>query len=223
MSSKREDVYARLRDDILSGRLDPGQPISERSAAEAFGASRVPLREALIQLERDGLVTVAQHRGAFVRSFTPSMLQNLYELRQALEGLAAEKAASLVGPDAMTPHVRRFQRALAVKNPDAKTIERDGFEFHEAILVGCANPLIEETVARIRDQVTVAKRMTYLQSDEHWLRRSAQEHLGIAEAVRDGEGALAGQRMIAHIAAWSLRFGSQFTESPAPSHPPNEE
>ena len=207
MVSKRDDVYARLRNDILQGAIEPGQPISERAVAESLEASRVPVREALIQLERDGLVTFASQRGAFVRSFTPSMVVDLYEFRQALEGFAAGRAALVMQPAALKPHIRAFERALRRAAPDPVATEREGSEFHEAILSGCGNGLVEQAAARIRDQTTLAKRMTYQRSDDEWLRRSAREHLAIAEAVSSRDPVEAANRMVAHISAWSLRFG----------------
>jgi len=206
MLSKRDNAYVQLRSDILDGSLMPGDAISERSVAESIGASRVPLREALIQLQRDGLVTVAPHRGAFVRAFTLDTLQQLYELRGALEGLAASKAAVILGKHAMTPHIKAFKSTLRLKTPDAARPEREGVDFHEAIINGCGNPMVTEACARIRGQSQLAKRMTYYPPDHAWLRRSTQEHLDIAEAISRGDSLEAERQMRAHISAWSRRF-----------------
>src|SRR5262245_45572811 len=100
--SKREAVYEQLRDQILAGDLRPGEVINERTVAESLGSSRVPLREALIELQRDGLVRLVPRRGAFVRTFSAPDVQHLYELREALEGLAAARAALVLPPGAMT-------------------------------------------------------------------------------------------------------------------------
>lgn len=212
MVSKRDDVYEQLRNAILRGGMRPGDVISEREVAESLGASRVPLREAVIQLERDGLVMVVPRRGAFVRTFTAVELQHLYELREAVEGLAAARAAVRLPPAEMTPHIRAFRSELRAKRLDPVASERLGVDFHEAVLQGCGNPLVAETSVRIRDQVQLAKRTSYRHADAEWLRRGAQEHLDIAEAVASGDSAEAERQMKSHIAGWSRYFRSQLDD-----------
>lgn len=209
MASKRDDVYTRLLGAILHGDLLPGEPISERAVAESLGASRVPLREALIQLQRDGLITNVPRRGAFVRTFSSQELEQLYELRGALEGLAAARAALLLPRGALTAFRRSFSKALRSRVLDAQAAEQLGVAFHEKILEGCGNPLVTETAAKIRDQVQLAKRMSYDRASAEWVLRGAREHLDIAEAITVGDSAEAERQMKAHIAAWSRHFSEQ--------------
>lgn len=207
--SKREAVYTKLRQEILTGALCPGDVINERSVAESLGASRVPLREALIHLEQDGLITVITRRGAFVRTFTAPEVQHLYELREALEGLAAGRAALVMPPTALVPRVKELRKFLRSRNPDAAEAERLGVAFHEHILEGCGNPLVSETSSRIRDQVRLARRTSYERASTDWWRRGAEEHLHIAEAIAAGDSAEAERQMKAHISTWSRHLRDQ--------------
>jgi DNA-binding GntR family transcriptional regulator len=209
--SKRETVYEQLRHEILRGDLRPGDVINERSVAESFGSSRVPLREALIELQRDGLITVIPRRGAFVRTFSGRDVQHLYELREALEGLAAARAALVAPRGAMTPVMQRLRSVLRSKKTDAKEAELAGVAFHDLVFEQCRNPLVGETAARIRDQVQLARRSSYDYSSDEWMRRGVEEHLHIAEAIADRDSAEAERLMKAHISAWSRHFRDELS------------
>lgn len=86
------DLFQRLHDDVVSGVLDPGEPLVEATLARQYGVSRTPVREALNRLEHDGLI-VRQHRSLRVRERTPAEILDIYQVRITLEGLAAREAA----------------------------------------------------------------------------------------------------------------------------------
>jgi DNA-binding GntR family transcriptional regulator len=88
-----EQVMARLRDMILSGELAPGSRLDQNDLARRFGVSLVPLREALARLQSSGLVRIVPHRGVFVESLSVEELLDIYQVREALEELAARLAA----------------------------------------------------------------------------------------------------------------------------------
>jgi DNA-binding GntR family transcriptional regulator len=211
--SKRDAVYTHLRREILEGGLKSGDVINERTVAESLGASRVPLREAMIQLERDGLITVVPRRGAFVRTFTGQEVQHLYELREALEGLAAARAALVMPEESLTECVAELRAFLRTKKPDVVQAERLGIRFHELVLEGCGNPLVSETSARIRGQVRLARRTSYERTSIEWWRRGAEEHLHVAAAILGGDSAEAERQMKAHISAWSRNLRDQLPVS----------
>ncbi|CAN5223770.1 GntR family transcriptional regulator [soil metagenome] len=89
----KDVVYRRLVDAIVDLRLRPGQQLRERQLAEQMGVSKTPIREVLVRLEKEGLVTVAPYRGAIVRGYTNSDIREIYELRELLEGFCARRAA----------------------------------------------------------------------------------------------------------------------------------
>ena len=89
-------VHDALRAAILEGEIAPGARLRAEALAERFGTSRTPIREALLMLEREGLVIVEPHRGAIVRSFDPADLLDLYEVRALIEPHAAARAATRI-------------------------------------------------------------------------------------------------------------------------------
>jgi DNA-binding GntR family transcriptional regulator len=90
-------VSEELREAILSGEFGPGERLRTASLAKRFGSSRTPVREALVQLEGEGLVDIEPRRGALVRSFASADLIDLYEIRALLEPAAAARAALRAG------------------------------------------------------------------------------------------------------------------------------
>src|SRR3712207_4131206 len=90
--SLSEDVADRLRDAIFRGSYKPGEPLREEQLAAMLDVSRGPVREALVQLEREGLVIVRRHRGATVARLSRADLEEVYSLRLALERLAMQRA-----------------------------------------------------------------------------------------------------------------------------------
>src|SRR5690554_1246467 len=89
----KDDVFEELVEDILTNRLAPGEALVERSLADRFGISRTPIREVLLRLHSEHLIDFFPHQGAFVRKMTPQDVRELFELREALEPLAAKLAA----------------------------------------------------------------------------------------------------------------------------------
>jgi DNA-binding GntR family transcriptional regulator len=203
MASKRDIIYGKMREAILRGDLLPGELISERTVAESLGASRMPMREALIQLQSDGLITVIPQRGAFVRKFSAAELDHLYELRGALEGLAAARAALTLPSGALDSFCRSFTDALESGDLQPEAAEELGLAFHERVFEGCGNPLVCEMAATIQAQVQLAKRMSYHHASPEQVRRGVKEHLDIGLAIAAGDSAAAESQMKAHIASWS--------------------
>jgi DNA-binding GntR family transcriptional regulator len=91
-----------LRSAILDGSLKPGQPLHENALARQLSVSRSPIREALIQLERESLVVSRPNRPAVVRRPSPDEISQVYTLRSALEGIAARWAAERATPALVT-------------------------------------------------------------------------------------------------------------------------
>ncbi|MFC5747487.1 GntR family transcriptional regulator [Actinomadura rugatobispora] len=111
----KEVVYRRLVRAIVELHLRPGQQLRERQLAEQMRVSKTPIREALVRLEKEGLVTVAPYRGAIVRGYTHTDVREIYELRELLEGFCARRAAMQIS-DAdeaeLRANVRRSRELL---------------------------------------------------------------------------------------------------------------
>lgn len=114
----KELVYRRLVRAIVDLELRPGEQLRERQLATSMQVSKTPLREALVRLEKEGLVTVAPYRGAIVRGYRRRDIREIYDLRELLEGFCARRAAMQISDDdedALRDNVRR-SRALLDEN-----------------------------------------------------------------------------------------------------------
>lgn len=131
-----------LRDYIVDGRIRPGTRLVERQVAEQLGISRVPVREALIQLEKEGLIT-SRPAGRYVIELSEQDIHKLYQARRVLERLAVELAAQNTTPE----HAKTLQNKLqemrdAVARQDRGAYVRDDVEIHRLIWGQAKNPYL---------------------------------------------------------------------------------
>ncbi len=141
-------VHDALRAAILEGEVVPGARLRAEALAERFGTSRTPIREALLMLEREGLVSVEPHRGAIVRSFDPADLLDLYEVRALIEPHAAARAATRIS----TEQVDRM-RALCDKaeRRAAKVADHIAYneEFHRIVVESADSPRLTSAMRAV--------------------------------------------------------------------------
>jgi DNA-binding GntR family transcriptional regulator len=132
-------VHDELRALILEGRLAPGERLRAEAVAERLGTSRTPVREALLMLEREGLVLVEPHRGAVVRAFDAADLLDLYEVRALIEPHAAHRAATRIELD---PLARLGELCGLAERPQASVDEQIAHneEFHALIAAAAGSP-----------------------------------------------------------------------------------
>jgi DNA-binding GntR family transcriptional regulator len=113
-----EQVARYIRSLVFEGELRPGRRIPQDEIATTLGVSRIPVREAIIALEREGLVTIEPHRGAFVNLITPDTIRDQYELYGLAFGLATRRAAER-GGDSFVDELRAIHtRLVAATDPD---------------------------------------------------------------------------------------------------------
>lgn len=128
-----DQVAALLRQQLMRGRLRPGAKLVEREVAELLGVSRAPVRDALIQLEQEGLV-VSRTNGRFVVELDERQFRELYQIRLVLETLAAELAASRPGAAASAElHAKLADMADALAQADEDAFSRADMELHGLI------------------------------------------------------------------------------------------
>lgn len=152
-------VYAQLAHAISENELRPGQRLVEDDLAAALGVSRAPIRDALRDLERDGLVESRPRRGKFVTSVTAKDAAEVYSLRAALEGMASYLAAPTVADEqidellAITSEMRRYSQA-----GDMKMLTELDTKFHEKICVMSGNQRLIEDWRRMSRQIRLLSR-----------------------------------------------------------------
>jgi DNA-binding GntR family transcriptional regulator len=191
-----ERVAAQLRAEILQGDLAPGSRLSQQSIAERFGVSRIPVRDALQILAGEGLVRPMSNATAAVTGMSVAELQELYELREAVEPLATHIAVPNVGrADLLT---MRKQLEIMEEHADTHTWLAANADFHAAVYKRANRPRMIELVERLRG---LTDRYLYVHLEvigqtEHLV----SEHLDILAAVESGDAALAARLVREHLA-----------------------
>ena len=192
-----QPVYERVKHDIVTGALAPGEPLLETLLAERYAVSRTPIREALRQLDRDGLVERAG-RSMRVRYFTPEQIYDIYEVRGILEGAAARAAA-----ERRTPFdLDRLRDLLAHLEDDGLDVEQRASlnrGFHAAIWRAGHNSILIEQIERLY-LTSIGHMSTTLADDARW-RNSLDEHRRLLDAIEAGDGDEAERLTLEHLRA----------------------
>src|SRR2546422_7812129 len=147
LGAVRERVLASLRQEIIAGSLRPGDRLVERELAERLGVSRVPVREAIRALVAEGFVHFETPRRAVVRRLTRHDVQELFELREALEVYAAGLAAARATPQDLAQVQELLDlAATATEAGDAEVITDVNSRLHDRIVAMAGNSLLTEAL-----------------------------------------------------------------------------
>ena len=152
-----DEATDRIRDAILNGELSPGEKVGEVELSRVLTVSRGPVREALVRLEQEGLVTSEWHKGTTVVDFTKSDIRQLATLRIALEQMAASEASREATPEdfaRLHDIIERMRAARLAGNDDA--LVRLDVEFHDAICQAAHHPRLYTAWSTVRSQVALA-------------------------------------------------------------------
>lgn len=193
----KDAVHQTLVDEIVSGVLAPGTPLSERSLVERFGISRTPIRQVIWMLERDGLVDVHVHRGVFVKKLGATEIIELFQLREALEPLAARLAALHRPADELAALERRMLEAVADENRSAGQLVELGAELHDAIVRWSGNRMLTRIYETLRMQTHLLRNL--LHESQGSERASLKEHTEIVAAIRRKDAGEAYREMAEHL------------------------
>ena len=150
----RDVVFNTLRQAILKGELKPGERLLEIALAERLGVSRTPVREAMRKLEQEGLVVMIPRRGAQVASITEKDLNDVLEVRIALENVAIEKACKLITEEELGRlwvAAKEFEKTKAEGNL-VRLAEAD-VAFHEIIYQASDNKRLNQVLNNLREQM----------------------------------------------------------------------
>lgn len=197
---QRDAAYDRLMALILSDRLSPDRPLSERKLAEALDIGRTPVREAIRALAGDGVLEIRPARGTYLRGIELEELQELYEARQMLEGQAAYFAAERGATPQLSAHRERLARAGQSMVPGDRDGTNDAArgEFHLDVLRAARNGVLLDLYLPIRLRFRVAARRVRLPGGDcgDW---AARDHLAILDAIEAREPEEARRRMGEHL------------------------
>ena len=194
----RDVVFNTLRKAILKGELKPGERLMEIALAERLGVSRTPVREAMRKLELEGLVVMIPRRGAQVANITEKDLNDVLEVRIALENLSIENACMRMTEEQLEElwnAAKNFEATMAEGNL-VKLAEAD-VAFHEVIYKSSDNRRLNQVLNNLREQI-YRYRVEYLKLKERHP-QIIQEHNDIVESIEKGEKERATKVTCTHI------------------------
>jgi len=181
-TSLKDHAYQRIKDAILNLQLKPGAPLVEADLAEQLGVSKTPVRDALLELRREGLVTKIPYSGTFVSEITVKDIREIIQIRAVLEGLAARLATPHLSDAALEYLGSLIDRELdAIEVDDTELAARLNSEFHEIILAQVENQRLVALAENFEDQL---QRFRTLSSQlKGRLKKSAEEHRRVLLAL----------------------------------------
>lgn len=191
----RDQVYEALQARIGDGRLRPGDRIFEQEIAVEFGVSRVPVREAIRMLQSSGLVEVRERRrGVFVRSLDRRQLEELFDVREALEVLAARLAAERSDADDIE-HLGELSRDArrALDDSDVEAMSEANTAFHDKLMALSGNELLVSMLEPLHGRLAWLFRVN-LEPE-----RVCAEHEELYAAIVAGDVALAAEVAQRHV------------------------
>ncbi|NJN82441.1 MAG: GntR family transcriptional regulator [Caldilineaceae bacterium] len=199
-STLAERVYETLKGRILQHEYSHGQKLNIAALAEDLNVSNTPVREAISRLEKVGLVKVVPYRGPFVRSLSPSEAAGVFEVRIALESLAARLAAASADDDARAEiqRLRDAQQAAFVEHNMELALDLD-VHFHEAIAQSTGNSALVGLLQMLADWTVLF--MQFGLPTPRPPERVIDEHDQIVAAIAARDGDRADEAMRIHIAA----------------------
>jgi DNA-binding GntR family transcriptional regulator len=150
----RDVVFNTLREAILKGELKPGERLMEMHLANKLGVSRTPIREAIRMLEQEGLAVTIPRKGAQVAKMTEKDLQDVLEVRDALDALAVICACERM-TDQQFMELKEAMKVFeaATKKDDVRNVVEADEAFHDVIYAAAANPKLENIINSAREQM----------------------------------------------------------------------
>ncbi|WP_170317694.1 GntR family transcriptional regulator [Paroceanicella profunda] len=195
--SRAVQAYQRLLEMLLRHELPAGSILHERRVAEFLEMSRTPVKDALLRLESEGLLTRSPGRGFAVRAFPVRELLEALHVRAVLEAEAARIAAERIAPDALDRAEAEIRALLEAPEPSSEQDWEVDNRFHAMLALATGNAVLAETIQALRTR-------TYVFNKSRMPERFAvghQEHLAIIAALRARDPEAARARTQAHIEA----------------------
>ncbi len=198
-----QQAYRHIRDEIILGKLDGRQHLTENYFAERFGISKSPVREALNRLESEGLITIVPRRGAFVAELSAHDIEEIFELREALEPMVIRDA---VLNDKVLSHMRAAVMSAGQfreQNDKANYIRADA-SFHTTLVDASSNSRLKKILENMRNQMLIVRSRTFELSSH----TSVKQHQGILDAIEARNREHAANLMAEHIRTVRARLVS---------------
>jgi DNA-binding GntR family transcriptional regulator len=205
MKSRSETLRDAIEEMIAVGTLSPGQHLDETELAAAFGVSRTPIRETLIQLASMGLVVIRPRRGAVVAELGPQQLVEMFEVMSELEAVCARLAARRMTPDEQATLLAAHascKEALDAADHEEYYVRNEAF--HQAIYAGSHNQFLIEQARSLYRRLRPYRRLQLRVRNR--LSNSYAEHEALVQAIVAGDGDKAAQCVREHVMIQGQRF-----------------
>ena len=195
---RSSEIYTDILGRIVIGDLSPGRHLVEQDLARQYRVSRTPIREVILALDKDGLVTRAANRGAKVLGFTPDDVEQVYEIRKALECLGLRNVIGSLPLSDLMEFERRHERLNRRKGPRwSEEFARLDEEFHRFML---SNPRNRRLLGYLDQIALLITSLRLLGSRNHQhARRASEQHVDILRAILARDAQLAERLLAAHI------------------------
>ena len=182
--SLRGQVFDKIRSDILNGKYKRGEEFVESSIGKELGISRTPVREAIRQLELEGLVQLVPNKGAFVTGISEKDVRDIYLIRARLEGLAARMAAKNITPELLEAMEETvvLSEYHAKKEHYEQVCEMDS-KFHKLLYKASGSRILEHTLTDFHQYVQRVRMASIMQKRR--MEKSNDEHDAILTAIRE--------------------------------------
>ncbi|MCI8483986.1 MAG: GntR family transcriptional regulator [Lachnospiraceae bacterium] len=193
-----QKVFHRIREDILAGKYKSGEELKEKSIGDEIGVSRTPVREALRQLELEGLIHIIPNQGAYVVGISSQDMQDIYEMRSVLEGLCARRAASRI----TSLQIEIMEEVLYLaefhmeRGHMGQLVDLDS-KFHEILYEAGGSRILGHALKDYHHYLERARRISLL--DPKRAPESHKEHQAILLALKRQEGQKAEEAAAIHV------------------------
>lgn len=194
----RDIVFETLREAIINQTLKPGERLMEIQLAEEMGVSRTPVREAIRKLELEGLVVMVPRKGAYVAGISMKDIHEVYELRSALEALAASLAAVRITDEELEEMERQMVReAKETEENNLQGIVSIDTTFHDLLYQAAHNQRLVQFINILQEQLQRFRAATLSRPGRS--KYALEEHKKIVEALANKDAKLAAKLATEHI------------------------
>jgi DNA-binding GntR family transcriptional regulator len=198
--SLKDKAYNAIKSAILSLKLKPGDPLVESDLAQQLGISKTPVRDALLELEREGFVTKILFKGTYVTEITLKDVREAFQVRAVLEGLAARLAVPLLSAEELEEAEKIITAAeAALAEGDIALCSEHGKQFHSLIINKADNHRLQPLIRNLDDHL---QRFRLLSDQINGrLNKSLTEHRKVLEALRRRDPIAAEEAMRGHLSS----------------------
>lgn len=199
-----ENLYTQIQMDIIKGILPAGKKLTEQSLCEQYKVSRTPVREALRQLEIEGLVENIPNRGSFVVGFTSQDIKDIYELRKTYEIQAVKWAIERINEDEMDELGEIFEfMEFYTKKHDIDKMLNINSNFHQLIYTSSRNKMLRQVLSSYQMYIKYSRDISSYGKD--YVETVLEEHRAIYDAFLQKSETLAVKAMLIHMENSYLR------------------